>query len=104
MLHKDVRKWFVRRKTLSKGIGDLFQADLVDLTNISSTKDGVQYLLTCIDVFSKKAWAVAIRQKTASAVAKAFESILTRTPTPRMLQTNKGTEFVNSTFQKLMKK
>jgi len=29
-LHKDVRKRFVRRKTLSKGIGDLFQADLVD--------------------------------------------------------------------------
>ena len=40
----------------------------------------------------------------ASAVAKAFESILSRAPTPRMLQTNKETEFVNSTFQKLLKK
>jgi len=87
-----------------KGIGDLFQADLVDFTQISSTNDGVRYLLTCIDVFSKKGWAVAIHQKTASAVAKAFESILSRAPTPRMLQTNKGTEFVNSTFQKLLKK
>jgi len=103
-LHKDVRKRFVRRKTLSKGIGDLFQADLVDLTNISFSNDGVRYLLTCIDVFSKKAWAVAIRQKTASAVAKAFESILLSSPTPRMLQTDKGTEFLNSTFQKLLKK
>jgi len=32
-LHKDVRKRFVRHKTLSKGIGDLFQADLVDLNS-----------------------------------------------------------------------
>jgi len=82
----------------------LFQADLVDLTSISSTNNGVRYLLTCIDVFSKKAWAVAVRQKTASAVVKAFESIVLRSPTPRMLQTDKGTEFLNSTFQKLWKK
>jgi len=103
-LHKDVWKRFVRLKTLSKGIRDLFQVDLVDLTNLSAANDGVRYLLTCIDVFSKKAWAVAIRQKTASVVAKAFQSILTTTPAPRMLQTDKGTEFLNSTFQKMTKK
>ena len=34
-LHKQRRIHFPRRKTYSKGIGDLYQADLVDLSNIS---------------------------------------------------------------------
>ena len=62
-LHKDVRKRFVRCKTLSKGIGDLFQADLVDLTNISSTNDGVRYLLTCIDVLVKRPGQLYTRKR-----------------------------------------
>jgi len=35
-LHKPMKIRFPRRKTYSKGIGDLFQIDLVDLTSLSS--------------------------------------------------------------------
>jgi len=54
-LHKPRRIHFPRRKTYSKGIADLYRIDLADMSNISSYNDGVRYLLTCIDVFSKKA-------------------------------------------------
>jgi len=54
-LHKSARVRFRRRKTYSKGPSDLFQIDLVDLVNISSHNDGYRYLLTCIDVFTKRA-------------------------------------------------
>jgi len=53
-LYKQRRIRFPRRNTYSKGIGDLYQADLVDITNISHYNDVTRYLLTCIDVFSKK--------------------------------------------------
>ena len=46
---------FLGEKTYSKGIGDLYQADLVDLSNISRYNDSFRYLLTVIDVFSKMA-------------------------------------------------
>jgi hypothetical protein len=36
-LHKPVVKKFPRRKTFSKGIDDLFQADLADMRNLAST-------------------------------------------------------------------
>jgi hypothetical protein len=39
-IHKPNRIHFERRKTYSKGINDLFQADLVDLSNISKYTDG----------------------------------------------------------------
>jgi len=34
--------------------------------------DGMRYLLTCIDVFSKRAWAEPIRTKSARVVADAY--------------------------------
>jgi len=98
-LHKPRRIRFPRRKTYSKGIGDLFQIDLVDLSNLASFNDGTRYLLTCIDVFSKRAWAVPVRRKSARDVAEAFEKILSEGYKPNMVQSDKGTEFLNSTFQ-----
>jgi len=95
-LHKQRRIRLPRRKTYSKGIGDLYQADLVDMTNISRYNDATRYLLTCIDV-SKKAWVVPLLSKTDRHVTEAFEKI-------RMLQTDKGSKFVNSSFQQMLKR
>jgi len=47
--------------------------------------DGARYLLACIDVFSKKAWAVPVRTKTGCEVANAFEKILAD-DTPNIVQ------------------
>ena len=103
-LHKPRRIRFPRRKTYSKGIADLFQIDLVDLTNLASFNAGVRYLLTCIDVFSKRAWVVPVRRKSAGDVTEAFEKILTEGYKPNMVQSDKGTEFLNSTFQSMLKR
>ena len=68
-LHKPRIIRFPRRKTYSKGIADLYQIDLADVSNLAAFNDGARYLLTCIDVFSKRAWAVPIRTKTGRDVA-----------------------------------
>jgi len=77
-LYKPRRIRFPRRKTYSMGIADLYQIDQADVSNISSYNDGVRYLLTCINVFSKKAWAVPVRTKTGREVANAFEQVIAR--------------------------
>ena len=103
-LHKPRRIRFPRRKTYSKGIADLFQIDLVDLSNLASYNDGMMYLLACIDVFSKRAWAVPVRRKSARDVVEAFENILAEGCKPNMVQSDKGTEFLNSTFQSMLRR
>jgi len=102
-LHKPRRIRFPRRKTYSKGIADLYQIDLVDLSSLSPFNDGTRYLLTCIDVFSKRAWAVPVRTKSGRDVADAFERILTDRKC-NMVQSDKGTEFLNSTFQSMLRR
>jgi len=63
----------------------------------------MRYLLTCIDVFSKRAWAVPIRSKSARDVVEAFEKIVVERNCT-MVQSDKGTEFVNSTFQSMLRR
>ena len=75
-LHKPIPRRFIRRRTYSKGIGDLYQIDLADLFNLSSYNDGYRYLLNCIDVFSKRAWSSLLKSKTGREVTEAFELIL----------------------------
>ena len=103
-LHRPVRRKFVRRKTFSKGIGDLYQADIANMSRLANSNDGIRYLLTCIDVFSKMAWAVPLCTKGAREVSEAFEREIVGNNPPTLLQTNKGSEFVNGTFQQMLQK
>lgn len=101
-LHKPARRNFKRRSVILKGIDDLWQADLAELVVYSRFNKGYKYLLTVIDCFSKYAWAVPIKNKSAAEVTKAFEKILSERK-PRNLQTDQGKEFYNKLFGKLMK-
>ena len=102
-LHRSRRIRFPRRRTYSKGIADLYQIDLADVSSLSSFNDANRYLLTCIDVFSKRAWAVPIRTKSAGHVTDAFEKIVNERKCT-MVQSDKGTEFLNSTFQSMLRR
>ena len=89
-MHKPMRLRFSRRKTYSKGIADLYQIDLADVSNLSPLSDGMRYLLTCIDVFSKRGWAVLIKTKSARDVADTFEMIANERNC-NMVHSDKGT-------------
>lgn len=102
-LHKPVVKNFPRRKTFAKGINDLFQADLADMRNLSNYNSGYSYILTCIDVFSRYAFAVPIRDKRGASVTAAFETIFADR-VPNMLQTDRGLEFLNASVQDVFRK
>ena len=61
-----------------------------------------KFLLTCIDVFSKFAWVVLLKNKTGESLVNGFQSILDLDRSPEKLQTDKGTEFLNRNFQSLL--
>ncbi|RWS06709.1 uncharacterized protein B4U79_02789 [Dinothrombium tinctorium] len=83
-LHKTGRKRFERNKIIVNGIDEQWQADLADLTSFSSLNKGFKYLLCVIDVFSKFAWVIPIKNKKPVSI------------------TDKGKEFCNSTFKKFL--
>lgn len=104
-LHKPVRYNFPRNKTIVMSINDQWQADLCDMTSKKNYNDGYTFLLTCIDCFSKRAWAVPLLNKTAEEIIKGLQWIIeTSKKSPKRLQTDKGTEFINVKVQSFLKK
>jgi transposase InsO family protein len=101
-LHKQSNTKFPRRKTYAHGVNDLWQADLVDLSSLANQNDSNRYLLTCIDVFSKYARVEPLKNKTGSSLTQAFAKMIAKDK-GNFLQTDKGSEFLNSSFQKLLK-
>ena len=58
-----------------------------------------KYLLCVIDVFSKYAWVIPIKNKTGHTLIQAIKSVLKTGCRPKSLQTDTGTEFKNKEFQ-----
>ena len=67
-LHKPKRKKFIRKKVVVSGIDDNWQIDLLDVTKIKDENNNYKFTLTCIDAFSKYAWAIPILNKEAFTV------------------------------------
>ena len=88
----------MQRKTVVAGIDTQCQADLADLSKLSKSSDKHRYLLCIIDVFSKYAWVVPIKDKTGKTLVIAFKSVLKSGRCSKSLQTDKGTEFENKEF------
>ncbi|GFU70974.1 uncharacterized transposon-derived protein F54H12.3 [Trichonephila clavipes] len=80
---KDVKHWLSQKDayTLHKPVRHKFQrnrADLVDMQSLAEFNNGYKYLLTCIDLFSKFAWAVPLKDKFGKSVKSGLEIIFKR--------------------------
>lgn len=102
-LHRPVKRKYRRSKYFVSDIDELWQIDLADMAMISNVNDNAHFLLTCIDVFSKYAWVRVVKSKSSRDVTDAFAEILQLGRIPKKLQSDKGTEFLNTKFQKLLK-
>jgi len=105
-LHKPARRHYKRNKTYVSGIDAQWQADLVDVQDKSKRNGGFRYLITCIDIFSKFAWVIPIKDKSAKSMVEGFKRLFkeSRGRKPKRLQTDKGSEFVCKPVQALMKR
>ena len=99
-LHKPIRRKFKTRKVIVNHIDEIWSADLVFMDKLSNWNKGFKYLLTVIDVFSKFAWVVPLKDKKGSSITTAFADIIkTYKRKPEYLWVDKGSEFYNKTFK-----
>ena len=92
-LHAPVRWRYPRRKTHVEGPGIQYQIDLLDMQKYKKHNDNNKYILTCIDCFSRYAYAEPLKSKTAEETARGFAEILKTAPRPLVIQSDQGTEF-----------
>ena len=99
-LHKPVRRNFPRVPIVVDGPGKQWQIDLIDVASIRDQNDGNTFILSAIDVFSRKAYLQPIKNKSAFEVLGGFKHIYENSgENIEVLQSDQGKEFYNGTFQ-----
>ena len=100
-LHKPVNKKFDRRMVSVNSIDEIWAADLTDMQAFSKENNGIKYLLTIIDVFSKFVWIIPVSRKFGHEVANAFSSIVLERR-PSNMWVDEGWKFYNKDVRKLV--
>ena len=104
-LHRPAVRRFRTSRVVVQNIDDQWQADLVDMQFCWRQNDGFRYLVTVIDVLSKYAWVVPLKDKTGDSLIAAFDHIFkTSGRKPQRLQTDAGIEFLNRKFQAFLRR
>ena len=103
-LHKKV----IRAKTINpillKAPNYYYQIDLIDMSKYSHQNKGFKWIFTIIDLFTKKAYAIPLMNKEGKTVAEAFSNwILTLPNPPHIIQSDRGTEFINKDMKQVLK-
>ena len=75
-LHKPITRKFKKRKVHSSFIDNIWGDDLADMQLISKFNKGIRFLLCVIDIFSKYAWIIPLKDKKDTIITNAFQKIL----------------------------
>ena len=75
-LHKPIIRKFNKRKVHSPFIENIWVLDLADTELINKFNKGVRFLLCVIDIYSKYAWVIPLKDKKGIIITNAFQKIL----------------------------
>ena len=92
-----------KRKVYSFFRKNIWGVDLADMQSLSKYNKGIKYLLCAIDLFSKYAWVVPLKDKRGISIVNAFQKIISEGRKPNKIWVDQGSEFYNNTFKDFLK-
>ena len=76
IIHKPIIKKFKKRKVYSSFKENIWSIDLADMQSLSKFNKGIKYLWCAIDLFSKYAWVIPLKDKKGTSIVNAFKKII----------------------------
>ena len=73
------------------------------MESLSKYNKGINYLLRAIDLFSKYAWVVPLKDKRGSSIVNTFQKIVLKGRKPNKVWVDQGGEFYNNFFKRFLK-
>ena len=99
-LHKPIIRKFKKRKVYSSFKNNIWGVDLADMQSLSKFNKGFKYFLCAIDLFSKYAWVIPIKDKKSTSIVNAFKKIIPKGQRkPNKIWVDQGSEFYNQSFK-----
>ena len=86
---------------------NIWGVDLADMQSLSKYNKGIKYLLCAIDLFSKYAWVIPIKDKKGTSIVNAFKKIISTElhskRKPNKIWVDQGSEIYNKSFKEFLK-
>ena len=99
-LLKPIIRNIEKRKVHSSFINSMWGADLADMQLISKRNKGVPFLLSVIDIFSKYALVISLKDKKGITIINDFQKFLDESNRePNKIWVDKGSEFYNRSMR-----
>ena len=103
-LHKAGIKKFKKRKVYSCFKDNIWGVDLAEMQSLSKNNKGFKYLLCAIDLFSKYAWVIPIKDKKGTSIVNVFKKIISEGKrNSNKIWVDQGSEFYNNIFKDFLK-
>ena len=100
-LHKPIIRKFNKRKVYSQFKDNIWGVDLADMQSLSRKKKSIKYLLCAIDLYSKYAFVIPLKDKKGISIVNAFDKIIKQSNRkPNKIWVDQGGEFYNNVFEK----
>ena len=100
-LHKPIIRKFNKRKAYSQFKDNIWGVDLAEMQSLSRKNKGIKYLLCVIDLYSKYAFVIPLKDKKGISIVNAFDKIIKQSNRkPNKIWVDQGGEFYNNVFEK----
>ena len=100
-LQKPIIRKFNKRKVYSQFKDNTWGVDLADMQSLSRKSKGIKYLLCAIDLYSKYAFVIPLKDKKGISFVNAFNKIIKQfNRKPNKIWVDQGGEFYNNVFEK----
>ena len=83
--------------------GNIWGVDLADIESLSKYNKRIKYLLYAIDLFSKYARVIPLKDKKGTSIVNAFQKIISQERKPNKIWVDQGSEFHNQSFKNFLK-
>ena len=101
---------FRRERILPLYKDETWSVDLIDKSSLSKYNNNYKFILTVIDIFTKYAWAIPLKNISGLSIINGFKTILSKGPhggsehkKPEKLWVDRSSEFYNKTFKSLLR-
>ena len=95
-INKPFVKKFNKREVHSSSIDNIWVDDFADMQLISKFNKWIRFLIYVIDIYSKYAWVVLLKDEKGITITNTFQKILDESNRkPKKLWVDKGCEFYN---------
>ena len=102
-LHKQIIKKIKKRRVYSLFKDNIWGVDLANMQSLSKYNKGIKYLLCAIDIFSKCAWVVPLKDKKAISIVNVFQKVTPKGRKPNKIWVDQSSEFCNNSFKGFLK-